>query len=37
MVLAAAYAMSLLHPGYVFRSGNEGKMESLSDDEKNIL
>jgi hypothetical protein len=37
MVLAAAYAMTLLHPGYVFRSGNEGNIDFLSDDEKNML
>lgn len=37
MVLVAVFALSILHPGYVFKSGHEGKMENLSDDEEHIL
>jgi hypothetical protein len=37
MILTTGYAMSLVHPGYAFRSKYEGKEISLSDDEKSIL
>jgi len=37
MVLAVGYAMSLIHPGYVFRAKREGNEKILSDDEKSIL
>jgi hypothetical protein len=37
MVLAAGYAMCLVHPGYVFKAReNEGE-KILSDDEESIL
>ena len=37
MILATGYAMSIIHPGYVFKAGSKWEGKIFSDDEKSIL